>query len=211
MSLIQRRHSLVNGYIRRCKLLRIIPNDLALLIFDYLNVNDLWSTKYSNKGFEIDAIGQCLTVIDKQQDSLTAFGSEVIECGSFRWKVRMKRLVHNAFNQSPFVGVIQESAQNLKKFKKSWNWHKCGFQIGGDGFYGCLNPNKCETDRLQTEKIGFNRSGNEIEIILNLDDCTIGCVINGIDKGVIFEQIPKTKYRFAISVHECYQSQFEFL
>ena len=127
----------------------------------------------------------------------SAFGSTIINYGTFIWKLKMIEKSRNG--NSMCLGVI-----DVNKINKS-SIHSTDF-IGGrvdlcDGYgYYSYHGHKYHNRINKSYGEGFD-VGDIISVILDMDNLTLRFEKNGKDQGIAYENLEKVGYIFGISTH----------
>merc|ERR1712154_461543 len=104
------------------------------------------------------------------------------------------------------IGIMEDSMDNLVRFRDSAYWDKAGYQYcGGNGYLDA-------TDRPGSfYDCTFCEETDILEMILDLNNLTLQYIINGQDDGPQFTEIKQTKYRLACSMSNAKGTKFAIL
>ena len=213
-----RRELLIWGYIRATEKeynLLYIPLEINDIIYLFQQFYEIWSKKYSNPGLIINEDGTKFTIPNDRR--YTAYGDTVVNEGIFVWKLKIVIMNHKYNDAFPYVGLIMDSEDKLLYYQDVGHWNEHGYQLcaGNSGLF-CesdtyeLYYNSDSSDAVSTEKYNciWRKSGDILEIILDLNQGTIQFIVNDKDCGIAFRNIKKTSYRLAITNKESSGSQF---
>ena len=156
---------------------------------------------FGNKSNKITVNGAMLD----ENEVITAYGIHVVSKGSYTWAIQVIDGIK--FGAFPYIGIIKDNQSVLREFIDNGSWETYGYQIcGGAGtLYGI---NKYEND-IDCE---WRKPNDILEIILDLDEQTLRCIVNGKDYGIVCDQIDKGSYRLALSSAESFRGpSFVFL
>ena len=106
--------------------------------------------------------------------------------------------------QSPFIGIMEDNAQFLERYKNSDSWDANGYQLAAGGGYLSCRLNSKEMNLTGNHECYWNQVGDILEITLDLDERTLSFKVNDIDYGVAVSNIKKTKYRLAFTTYREY-------
>eukprot|EP01084_Bolivina_argentea_P227005 383392_1 len=207
---------LVAGYVRNIELthnLSNIPREINNIIYIYQRLCDIWSEEYSSSWVEIDSTKSKIKF--ETSSDATAFGKTVVTEGIFVWRVQIISIKFGVWQAPPYVGIVEATEQNLYSFQNSSSFEDAGYQLCGGSNTLCgmnENPlNKFRTDITVDYSCYWNKPNDILEIVLNLNERTLGFIVNGIDYGVAFRNIKQTNYCLALSYAGCAGSEFLFL
>jgi len=220
---------LVHGYIRKIKLsplyylFSIVPSDIKSIVEMYQQkyaCDDKWDNAISSQDITItEDTDKYIIKMDKNHDS-TAFGHNIISQGIAKWRLQILSLTCS-WDEPPFIGIIEDSTNNLQMYKENSNWYYKGYQLSiGDGkiISAFTNDHKVSTNTdMVKDNAKMTRDLKEadiIDIVLNLYErsLTFRFISQGKDDLVItIENIKLTKYRLALCGLFCKSSQFALL
>ena len=212
-----KRELLVWGYIRNAqKHYRNmnIPLDINDIIYLYQRMYDEWNEEYSSKCIKIYENKSMMLVARKGLP--TVYGTHVVSQGIFIWKIKI--LVWNSTNflepRAPYVGITEDIDSHLKEYTNQRGWCTKGYELSGkDGSLTAADPRMYVGYYKKNNNYGaiWNKKGDILEIVLNLDKRTLSFKVNDKDFGVAFENIKVAKYRLAMSFFMNKGSKFVFV
>lgn len=209
---------LVYGYVRdiekECEFLNI-PKEIPNLVYLYQKLCDEWDIKNSHPDLTI--FGNLSTIRlemnDRTRTEMTAFGAQKVTEGIFKWRLKIISLKLGRFDASPYIGIIEDTDDNLKKYKTSGAWQQVGYQLcaGNSRLWWCGYGDK-GANAERGYNCYWNKNGDILEMILDLENDTLRFILNDKDCGVAFRNIKKTQYRLALTcLHLQLGSSFKFL
>ena len=206
---------LVAGFIRGIeKMYKIknIPNEINDIIYLYQRLYDEWDTKWTNDYVNIDETNTTITIKEDDESNMghaIAFGKRVVSEGIYIWKIKII-CIKLTFESPPYVGIIENNEEYLKRYRDDFLWDNVGYQLCGGNSVLCgpLSSNYHKTSDYQCL---WKKEGDVVEIILDLNERTLGFKVNDIDYGVAFSNIHKTEYRLAVSTLSMKGSKFAFV
>eukprot|EP01084_Bolivina_argentea_P225048 380405_1 len=206
---------IVSGYIRQSTykmdlLLQIIfPIDLINVIFYYCNVCDTWNSQLSSDILDIKGgIVEMKNGKHSHVYNASAYGNSIIEPGqgSYTWTFKLLKYVECGQKYYPYIGIIHDNEETLKKYKKSQRW----FDKPVSGYQLC-----CGNGNIRPNEENFCHKCVEADIIeMTFDpiNMELSYKINDKDLGIAFSNIIKRKYRLAIALYnKAPGSQLEML
>ena len=209
----QKQELLVWGFIREIeKVYKImnVPFEINDIIYLYQRIYDEWSKKYSSDNVIINNDTKSMLTINTKE-YVTAFGSHIVTEGVFKWKIQMQKMTNKpGFGKPPFVGIMEDSEANLKRYKDDCNWDDNGYQFcAQSGALFCpYTEREKKTDKYECR---WMQKGEILHVILDLNDKTLSFKVNDEDFGVAFKNIKHGNYRLAFSTWECKGSEFVLL
>ena len=203
-----RRELLVWGYIRDIgKIYKsmTIPIEINDIIYLYQRIYAKWSKEYSNEDLSIDE--ESLKFDTKYVS--TAFGDNEIKEGVFRWKLKMmtNTMDYKKYNAYPYVGIIESNTGNFEGFRSRGSWQRVGCQLCANGGLWGAYGNSTST----SSQCKWNKQGDILEIILDLNERTLRFGVNGSDCDTGFDDIKQTSYRLALTAGNAAGTEFVFV
>ena len=200
----QKWKDLINGYIRNMQV--ILPKDETFynipplinhICLIYYGSTDEWDSKYISKKMKLQ--DNCITNIsDVAYEYVSAFGRAIISSGKFHWKFKIEKVQKTGWY---IVIGIWKIKSEVEPPKETYFTHK-GYKSG----YGFVT----EDGKLVTETGGSSfkkygvpcKTGDIIDMYLDLDKLTLSFAINGTDYGPAFRDIENTSYRMALNMQQ---------
>eukprot|EP01084_Bolivina_argentea_P286974 492386_1 len=205
---------LTYGYIReiesKYKLSNLIPSDIKVMINSFHQYCDTWNAEYivCNE-IELNPIDNTIKAL--KNDVHSAYGDHVIESGIFTWKLKIiKNNYPKTYHQQPFIGILPDKPELLKKFQSNLKW----FYDGGYIYCGgskTIAHNDNNHYFSSNSKYYFRKPGDIMDYTVNLDDLTITISVNEKETIVVFDKIRKDRYRLVISVHQAKDTKIQLL
>ena len=213
---------LVAGYVRHIEIIykmTSVPKPIIDIIYLFQQFCDLWSKTYTHHGISINDMANTIIVTagDDTFKSRTAYGSNVIEDGIHKWKIKILSIRYDfSFAGVPFIGIIKDDEQYLKKYVDRGTWECDGYLFcGGNGeFCGMNDPDDVKYEDLLMG-LKWKRPNDILEIVLDLNQRTLQFSVNGEDPMIVWGKdgddcIEKGKYRLALTC-SCMDAQFQLL
>ena len=190
---------LVWGFIRNIeraiKGYHLIPSDIYHLIYIH-QMFDRWNAKYETKNNKIDVTRSIISITGDD----TAFGTYAISRGVFTWRVIIISSIswmRGSMNGSkPHIGIIEDNDKYISQFRYDSDWDDYGYKLcAGDGSLYSYSKRQDKTiiDCL------WNKEGDILEMMLDLNERTLSFKINNKDFGILFRNIKQCSYRLALS------------
>ena len=200
----------VFGYVRSIqsllstKMYHIIPKGIITICLVYYGGYDEWDKTTMKHNYLLKN-----RTITRQEEGLeSCYGQKILESGEFSWKFRIEHQYkdpeENGGEEGGYICIgiwpLPNDDNNSvpptdRFFGKLNNVDK------SDGYgYSCTDATIVDWDGYTGEKkYGvITKTGDEIEMILNLDKLTLKYIVNGKDQGIAYHKIKKAKYRAAV-------------
>ena len=205
----EKRKILVYGYVRLIEnKLQIIPNDIKNLIYSFQQFCDIWDKIHNKQNIRKKRI-----IIDEERICVTSlisttaviFGNEVIKTGIYEWIFQINKITKSFNQNTPWIGIIEDNTDIINKHKTNGAWQSNGYLFcGGTG----QTFTKSGSQKYGTN---WNKKGDIIKMIVDLDNYNIKFIINNKDYGFAFKNIQKKKYRMALCIYGGVGTQIELL
>ena len=203
-----RQELLVSGFVREIEAvykIKNIPNEIVNIIYVYQRIYDEWDKIHSSHNVTFDTTKNKVTFT--LEDASTVFGSEEVDDGIFKWKIKIISMTQDS-TAYPCIGIIKDEESILEKYKDRDDWESNGYQFcGGTGYLYDMND---ESEGRELE-LRWKKPNDILEIILDLNTGTMELSVNGEDFVVAWgnedNYIKKGKYRLALS---CYNAGEKF-
>ena len=196
----EHRQYTVSGYIRELesKSGHEIPREIILVcILFYGNDSDEWDTEYINSS-RVILKDRTLRMRGAAWGSTSScYGKKIVKSGIFSWRFKIEHFKRKkeAYGSTPMIGIWKVDKPEDKPDVSTWfTYNHAGYAFdptqailtGSNGFYdkklkyGVI----CKKDSI-------------IKMILDLNELSLGYVIDGVDYGKAFD-VAKGEYRAAI-------------
>eukprot|EP01084_Bolivina_argentea_P220486 373652_1 len=170
---------------------------------DNIAVCDSWYNEI--KGDYISISGRtCTMTKDGWRNS--CYSAHVVHSGIYRWKLKV---IATKWTEDLQIGIILDDAKQMNRGKNGQCDHNSSYMmVTIRGVYVMRNLDMTQgTCFMQYRGNSSQKSygthcssvGNEIEVVLNLNDLTLSYVINGKDYGVM-TKVDKMSYRLAVTL-----------
>eukprot|EP01084_Bolivina_argentea_P147055 257347_1 len=214
----QRSKDTVNGFIREFQ--SILPNNIPPLINHICLVfyapRDIWDNQHISKKMQlIDE--SCITKISDDWDFCSAFGKNIIESGQFHWKFRIEKVQAVGLGWYIVLGIWKIKSENKPPVHTYFthNGDKGAYAFVTDsarlvsrcgGTYRKIQPidinNRTDIYENRTIEYGIQcKTGDIIDMYLDLNELSLSFAINNHDYGTAFE-IENTAYRMAVNMQQ---------
>ena len=130
-------------------------------------------------------------------DHETIVGTEVISGGIFEWKLRVNKLKYTGDCWHICVGVINIDRGNINYLIQASTFISEPGCYTFDVNYGHIVR---EYGTSQTFDKKVTKSGDIIEIKLDLDNKSLHCKVNGEDVGNFIDKLPDGEYRLVANL-----------
>ena len=205
-----RQELLVWGYIRdmeKMYKLMNIPTVINDIIYSYQTFYDEWCKKYSHQGIIIDESTNKVTF--NAQSNMTAYGSNVIKSGIFTWRIKTIKLTGgNGWSVHPYIGIIENDEEKLKRFVNNGSWERCGYQFcAGNG--NICGKNVSDSRNIYKYSV---KSDDVLEVVLDLNEGKLQFIVNEQDIRTVLDDVDKDcEYRFVLTCAYHEGSEFSLL
>ena len=195
-----KRKLLVCGYIRNLeKVLEIenIPEDIRNIIYLFQQFCDEWDAEYSHPDIKIneDKSSFIVSKDGHRYRTPTAYGRAVISSGIYRWRIKIEKSTVDKRREGPYIGIIENDTAYLRAYISSASWDNDGYQLLGQNGVPYRMGLPCNNHA----RIEWYKEGDVLEIILDLDACSLTFIADYQDSAVHIKII-KSEYRLAITM-----------
>ena len=200
-----KRQDTVSGYIHglETKYKYEIPKEIIFVcILFYGNEVDEWDPKLVGQCTKL--IGRTLIIDDEVKHFVTGstFGKKIVKSGIFSWKFKVESIRDTFAGFNPMIGIWKvknkvDKPPLGKFFTADANYNEAYAFDPGEA--KLANPNGY-FDSLDKYKYGKKcKKGTIIEMVLNLDELTLGYIIDGVDYGKAVDVV-QGEYRAAVFI-----------
>lgn len=199
--------------IERREEIKNIPKEITNIISSYVILDRQWNEKYSHNRLTI--YNQRILNI-YSNECMTAYGFLTVSDGIYKWKIKILSLnmVNTPWDKGsypPYIGLIEDNKQYMQQGLTKTDWYRYGYQITRYRSLLCRKESVAMNCYMYHQLCKWNKSGDILEITLDLNEKTISFKLNDEDFGIAFRNVVKTNYRLAISVTNGGGSSFELL
>lgn len=168
--------------------------DLMKLIRDFSVASDEWDPRYATEYIKIFSDTVLSHTRNDSPDSI--FGKEIITKGKYEWRVRVTNLNYSQFQHKGKTDIYIGVCRRIMR-----DWHQPWMEPQE---LGCYTFNVTNGQVINGKEISdsFDRkvtkSGDTININLDLEKKRLNCFINGEDVGQSIENLKDGEYRLLV-------------
>eukprot|EP00483_Globobulimina_turgida_P003624 UN03630 len=175
---ISKKLILTYGYVREieceCRLSNVIPPEIKAMVYSFHKYCDTWNTDYIVPE-AIELIPNENSIKALQNETHSAYADHVIESGIHTWRLKIiKNDFPKTYHQQPFIGILPDQPELLKKFQSSLKWFYDGGYIycGGSKTIAASNHGD-QNYYSSSSEYYFRYSGDIMDYTVNLKNLTI--------------------------------------
>ena len=171
-----------------------VPSEVINVIFEFYLLGDSWNTEYAQHIYITDEYK--MENIKPYDDHCAAYGNVVVKQGTvYKWTIKLTKYSLCGGNiHHPYIGVIKDDPSILKSYKYR------GHSFAPHGYLFCCGKQRILRPTKKSYGREFNKVGDIMEMILDLQNYTLRYIVNGVDCGIAFENIEKCDYRLGVNL-----------
>ena len=182
----------LSGFIRNIKLAQTIPIELGRICFKFYFIPEYFDAKFCGYSYKLSANNAKITKSVTKQ--VSAYLVKVVQSGVHKWRFEIIKMSGNHM----FIGVWKT------KYAKSIS-QDVYYKVAQGKYYGWNIIVKTTTtgDERYNRWYGREtniRTGNVIEMILDLNNHQLSYSVNDISEGICFADIEKCDYTACIMI-----------
>lgn len=190
----------VFGYIRRDY--ENIPPLVQYTCLAFYRSSDQWDRGCIGVDYTLSEDNMTITHAEKLHSYSSAFCQQVVDKGKYEWRFLIKERAEPSKHWSILIG-IWKTMINGRKQAPQINSYFTAYGTGDNGgAYAYVTDNACIVNKTgggYGSKYGIMcKTGDIVQMFLDLDELTLSYSVNGIDQGVAYKIQPGS-YRAALN------------
>ena len=188
---------IVSAYVHHNKFIDYLL-DLIKIIAKYYLLADQWSSEYKGRNMQILEGSDNSKVLKTKVCHQNIFGCQVITNGIFTWRIRVNKFKYDTGYWHLLIGVVNTDKADINYLIKTYN----AFPSKS----GCYTFDTSKGQILNEEIRGqgftnkVTKSGDIMEITLNLETKSLHCKVNEEDVGISIDGLKDGEYRLLASL-----------
>ena len=186
-----------------------IPEDVIKVCHSYWGSFgcDIWDKNFINSGYcKINDYETIVTSLTNEHYCI--YGTHIVKSGVYKWTLKLNATTDTIQENHPFIGIIKNKEAHLNKYKTSCMWNR-----NQGGYFLCGKSGKIVPPGTGRKwgQATFKNVNDILEVILDLDNLTLGFSTNGKDEAIAFKGIHKQEYRLSVGMLKGNKCQIELL